>query len=281
MSPLNQNLFLFFEENENQSVIDRKLIKMFMNRCIIDDDANFEIAGVYELQQVNDLMFNHLHPLFKRNAHQRTKKEALDRDIFTKAVKKTFVEEPNSTDSHFIIGSSFHSLDVSVAKKRPKFINRRADLLDWLLNKVKSQKLRSLHVTFLTGNRYELITREMHKKLYTGSIYNGGGNASYVAFPGGRKVSVNEDFELTIKLIGQGRRLQHTMPLLFHPMLNPYELDLLQKKDKHFLRSFKRLRHNDDFITAKEFHVQFFPNCDPSLEFIDCFCLRQSYYLRP
>ena len=30
MSPLNQNLFLFFEENEMQTVIDRKLVKLYI-----------------------------------------------------------------------------------------------------------------------------------------------------------------------------------------------------------------------------------------------------------
>ena len=140
ISPMKQNLFLFFEENEMQTVIDRKLVKLYMNRCIIDEDANFEISGVYELQKVSDLMFDRINPLFKTNANQRTNKEAVDRDIFTEALEKSAVQETNSTDNHFIIGSSFHSLNV----RKPSVKNRLAKLLDWLHNEVKSQEIRSL-----------------------------------------------------------------------------------------------------------------------------------------
>ena len=85
MSPSKQNLFLFFEENEIQSAIDRKLVKRYMNLCIIDEDANFEITGVYELQKVNNSMIDRFNPLYHKYAHQRTNKEALDRDMFDEA----------------------------------------------------------------------------------------------------------------------------------------------------------------------------------------------------
>ena len=68
MTPTKQNLFLFFEENEMQSVIDRNLVKLYMNRCIIDEDGIFEISGVYELQKVTDPMYNGSNPLYKTNA---------------------------------------------------------------------------------------------------------------------------------------------------------------------------------------------------------------------
>ena len=108
MTPTKQNLFLFFEENEMQSLIDRKLVKLYMNRFIIDEDAKFEISGVYELQKVTEPMLNPLNPYFKTNANQRTNKEAVDKDIFTDAIEKACRLETNFSDSHFIIGSSFH-----------------------------------------------------------------------------------------------------------------------------------------------------------------------------
>ena len=201
MSPLRQNLFLFFEENEMQlllTVIDRKLVQLYMNRCIIDEDANFEISGVYELQKVSDPMFNRLNPLFKTKASQRTDKEAVDRELFSDAIEKAIVQETHSTDNHFIIGSSFHS----VAVQKPTVINRLAKLLDWLLDEVKSQQIRSLYVTILAGGRNNLITKEMHKETYEGK------RASYMTTPGAWnepipipfQISVNDDFELAIQL---------------------------------------------------------------------------------
>ena len=56
MIPTKQNLFLFFEENELKPIIDRKLVLLYANRCIIDEDAQFEICGAYMLQPVLDQM---------------------------------------------------------------------------------------------------------------------------------------------------------------------------------------------------------------------------------
>ena len=39
-----QNLFLFFEENEVQTIIDNKLVLRYANRCIIDEQAEFEVC---------------------------------------------------------------------------------------------------------------------------------------------------------------------------------------------------------------------------------------------
>ena len=56
MFPPKQNLFLFFEENEVQTIIDNKLVLRYANRCIIDEQAEFEVCGVYKLQKVEQLM---------------------------------------------------------------------------------------------------------------------------------------------------------------------------------------------------------------------------------
>ena len=101
MTPTKQNLFLFFEENEQQFDISRKLVKLYMNLCIVDEDANFEIGGVYELQKVKNSMFDRENPLFnfklnlKTNAYQRTHKEAVDMDIFAEALEKASMHETN------------------------------------------------------------------------------------------------------------------------------------------------------------------------------------------
>ena len=44
MFPPKQNLFLFFEENEVQTIIDNKLVLRYANRCIIDEQAEFEVC---------------------------------------------------------------------------------------------------------------------------------------------------------------------------------------------------------------------------------------------
>ena len=264
---------------------------LYMNRCIIDEDANFEIIGVYELLKVTDLMFNISNPLYKTNASQRTNKEAVDRDILAEALEKAQMHETNSTDNHFIIGSCFYS----VPSEDIRIISRMDKLLDWLFNEVKTRKMRSLYVTILGGHRNNLITKGLHKRSYDGK------DATYVtSYPvhSAREkptktplqFSVNDDFELSIKLIRHGRRLEQDMQLFLQPMLNPYELKLIGKKDESFLRSFTRhIAGLADSIPdtvpratadVTEEELKRFPDSDPSIRYVSCFCFRRSYHLK-
>ena len=46
MTKRKQNLFLFFEENEDYNVINSRLVRMYMNRFIIDETEETEITGI-------------------------------------------------------------------------------------------------------------------------------------------------------------------------------------------------------------------------------------------
>ena len=255
MSLSKQNLFLFFEANEIESIIDRKLVKLFMNRCIINDDAHFEISGVYELQKVTVPMFNRMNPLFKTNASQRTHKEAVDRDIFAKALEKTSVRQTISTDNHFIIGSSFHSVNDG----KTSTSNRPAKLIKCLFNKVKSQEIKSLYVTVLAGTRIHLITKETHQIAYDGKLASCCKKIEFFGLyeepwtePFPSKISVNDDFELSIELIQRGRRLDNSILLFLHPKLDSYQLKLMEAKDESFLQSFTNHVNGDSADVSKE-----------------------------
>ena len=109
MSPSKQNLFLFFEENNRKSSINRKLVLLYANRCIIDEDAQFEICEVYELESVPggpDRMVNHTRALYEMNA---TSKEKQDQNTFYEAFQKSYLHESVSIDTHFFIGSIFYT----------------------------------------------------------------------------------------------------------------------------------------------------------------------------
>ena len=115
--PTKQNLFLFLEENELQCTIDRKLVFFYANRCIIDEDAQFEICGVYNLQYASDAMAYLKNPLYKTNARQRTQKEANDIDTITEAFEIAHSKESASIDTHFIIGSLYHTACLGFSRK--------------------------------------------------------------------------------------------------------------------------------------------------------------------
>ena len=155
MSPSKQNLFLFFEENEMQNSIDRKLVLLYANYCIIDEEAGFEICGVYQLQFVSKLMYVVENPLYKTNAKQRTNKEANDKYIISEAFEKAYATQSNSIDTHFIIGSSFYSS----AGDWPTIINRPRKLKEMISDEMKSHEVRTVHVTLLAGSRSALINQ--------------------------------------------------------------------------------------------------------------------------
>ena len=284
MSPSKQNLFLFLEENEDQSIIDNKLVKLYMNRCIINDGANFEIAGVYELQKVTEPILSCSNPLFKANASQRTYKKAVDLDILIKALEKTSLRETNSTDNHFIIGSSFHPTGHN-CRNDTQPLNWLDKLIDWLENELKSHGMRSLYVTVLSGSRCNLVTKEMHMMMVNDSELVLGYKMTQIFCECETKtgplpsISVNDDFELSIELIQRGRRLENTIPLFLHPKLNSDQLKLMEANDESFLQSF--INHiMGGSADVSKVELKNFPDSDPRLRYMNCFCLRQSFHLK-
>ena len=286
MGPSKQNLFLFFEENESQCCIDRKLVLLYANRCIIEEDAQFEICGVYQLQQVSESMLLSSDPLYKMHAKQRTTKEANDRDTISKAFENAYLSQSNSIDTHFIIGSLFHSQ----GGYWPMVRNRTSKIKEWMLNELNYQEIKSVYVSILTGHRFNLINKEMSKIAYKGKIvidltrtYSTVGKPLKVE----TKCSVNDDFELSISLIQHGRRLQQEIRSFLHPMITPHQMKLLKMKNDSFLRSFSvhRGSYGGDLCYAEWFAFpgktdSCIPDSDPNVRFVNCLCFRSSFYLK-
>ena len=67
-------------------------------------------------------------------------------------------------------------------------------------------------------------------------------------------------------------------------MLDPYQLKLLETKDDSFLQSFTGHRIAKEVAGARadvsEEELKRFPDSDPSLRYVNCFCLRQSYHMK-
>ena len=276
MIPLKQNLFLFFEENEQQHIIDRKLVLLYANRCIIDEDAQFEICGIYELERVTELMYERTNPSYKTNAAKRTLKESSDRYTISEAFEKASTKESSLVDSHFIIGSSFHSLQDQF----PTVINRPRKLLEWISDDLKSHELRAVYLTLLAGNRMNILTKELNTIAYDGKMV-----IDYTTpfardkkIPINSKCSVNDDFELSISLIRCGRRLEQNMQLFLHPMVTPNQLKLIERKDESYLRSFGN--HLTGYGVGIKEKLKETPDSDPKVRFVSCYCIRRSFYFK-
>ena len=56
---IKQNIYLFYEQNdEDARKIDSKLVRLYMNRFIIEEDIQNEILGVADLTKIEKINFH-------------------------------------------------------------------------------------------------------------------------------------------------------------------------------------------------------------------------------
>lgn len=53
MKYLKRNLLLFFEENEDPDNISSNLVRLLMNRFVIEEEKQYEITGTFNLSKVS------------------------------------------------------------------------------------------------------------------------------------------------------------------------------------------------------------------------------------
>ena len=93
-----QYLVLFFEENDDSRIIDSKLVRLYMNRFIIDENCQNEITGVHQLSKHRT-----------NGSGQETtflcEKLKKDLNIIIAAAKKKNYLDNFKYNIHFIIGT--------------------------------------------------------------------------------------------------------------------------------------------------------------------------------
>ena len=104
-----QNLVLFFEENEDQRKINQNLVRLYMNRFIIDESSQHEIIGCHELSKVSKSLyedrFEHKQEWLACNTPEALRKRRNDRKVFIKGLEQSKKFETQNTVIHWIIGS--------------------------------------------------------------------------------------------------------------------------------------------------------------------------------
>ena len=127
-----QNIFLFYEKNENDLKIDEKLVRLYMNRFIIEEDHQNEIVGVADLTKIKKMnyqiepRFHNLPDLIQQDLFfdiftrwKESKEIKLMQDISIintgMLYSRIFTSQKNLKpfdravdDIHFIIGSSYY-----------------------------------------------------------------------------------------------------------------------------------------------------------------------------
>ena len=69
------------EENELDYEISSSLVKLSMNRFIVNEDAQFEVMGIYNFKRATKQMADLGDASYKYFAKERTEKDAFDKDL--------------------------------------------------------------------------------------------------------------------------------------------------------------------------------------------------------
>ena len=83
-----------------------------MNTFAIDEDAQFEIIGVFNLKKTNMSMYSNVFKKYNNYASERVEKEWFDACVIENAFERTFKEKnflkENYLELHFVISSVYY-----------------------------------------------------------------------------------------------------------------------------------------------------------------------------
>ena len=122
-----QNIFLFYEKNDDDFKIDEKLVRLYMNRFIIEEDHQNEIVGVTDLTKIEKMNYQ-IEPRFKNLPDFI--QENLFVDIYTRW--KTSREIKLIQDISIINTAMIYSR-VFTAQKNPKPFDRPVDDIHFII----------------------------------------------------------------------------------------------------------------------------------------------------
>ena len=245
MSSYTQNLFLFFEESEYQPDVSSNIVRIAMNKFIVDEDARFEVIGVYHLKKrIKPLdAYREFSETDREEYHKKAiEKYKYDQDIIYKALNIADSITTDNVDTHFIIGSRFHA--DNYIKSGDDFIdyyhqNRTPLICHWIAQEIQGTFLQSLQCTIFDGERDGLITRKMSEELFSSNVVSLDFALPNRADNSKPKSSVYDDIEKLIQEIKNNKRpTKHQVCSYLHLSLTENELLQLKENETQFWEKF-------------------------------------------
>ena len=279
MSNMRQNLFLFFDESEYGPDCSSNIAKLAMNRFIVDEDAQFEVIGVYYLQPANEPMMNDRSKDFRQNLYidRRIEKWMLDQTVILHALYVASSIQTKSARSHFIFGSYFYSFTCAYFFDTIRLI-RIPRLCEWILDLLSELELNSLQCTFYHSERIELITQQHSSDLFSGFTVPFSMIFSSRFENASPKPSVNDDLEQFLHEIQNNKQRKENFTCSYlHPMLTQEELQEIKNEDSSFWTKVCNKRSRDIDSQMMSAFPKFVPH--GIFNFIDIRCKRYSVVL--
>ena len=261
MSKIMQNLVVLMERSEEAYETPLKGGNMFLNRFCIDEDAAFELSGVYYLKKTSkdirkysreeddflnsgeddleksgedDFLENDDFPKSgEENDEEKTReaesklifqKEHFDKKVIHSALRRNSKYHAEELKTHFVYAGQYYWFEKNDYRLRL-----------FILNEMKKYKQKSAMLTIILMWRWNLITKERMESycdVYSNLHYNTTGIY--------RKDSVNDDLESLLEGIRLGKEpgYDEDVNTYFFPKLTKEELALVERKDKIYLQNF-------------------------------------------
>ena len=258
----NRNLILFFEENEDKNNISSNLVRLYMNRFVIEEEKRYEIIGTFNLSKVShsgtspDRQSNKIYySYYGRNSTWKVKSDEMfeqnwnkDKQIIETALNDRKVFTKHHVETHIIIGTSLyidHFRD-SFEKFIPKWNSRVRKIYRGLTNAEsaydKVHKVISLNqLTLLNGWKTTFATKDQVRKAYFESKKNA--EDQTLLNP---RLSVNDDLENMTSHIFTPHKMfskrnsyygRENVETFLYEMLSDDEIEKQQSNEFQFLLS--------------------------------------------
>ena len=219
-----KNLIFLIEPSENEFITPIKISNLYLNRFAVDEDAAFEIIGVYDMPKSkleipyensenfeNEISEENINHFSKENLEE-------DLEILDFAFKNIIPKWTPATDYHIIYaGFKFITRYAEPEKMNPVIVKIMENL-----------KLKSLIFTMVFMFRNHIVTKEEMKDFYKGKFEDD---------KGFDKLSVQDDLDSFFDQANTFYFVDASTAGMFHlPMLTDEELTYLENKDENYLR---------------------------------------------
>ena len=222
MTKKRQNLVLFITPSIDPWSSPSKIGTSYVNRFVIDEEAGFELLGIYTLSTLTDVSPNEEFIVRQKNIEDRF----FDHALIDSAIKKAAEFKAKRLNTQLIFaGDLFPDYEVEIAYC------------------MKIHKIRSIMVTKLEIERQHLITKELMEMISKGEYYNvriGGAHfTNKSVFDDLESFYKNVKFQNNRKACTNRFGHAYSVHSFFLPKLTNKELKLMEMKDKDYLKTFQ------------------------------------------
>ena len=221
MKKTKQNLILFIQPPIDPWSSPSKIGNSYINRFVIDEEASFELLGVYQLSKID------MSPV----PEKERERYVFDNKMIDSAIKKSAEYTTKRLNTHLVFAGSswFDNFETEIAYA------------------IKVHKISGIMVTKLEYVRQHLITKEVMEEICKDEYFNGSHFTNK---------SVNDDLDSFYKNI-KFRRFRkactnrygysYFVQSYLLPKLTEKELKLVELKDKDYMKTFaNELKQNEN-----------------------------------